>query len=80
MLMPLFMLGISAYHEEQRPDITKAFETLHNYSSLANIKNTEKVVARVWELMDSGDEGSTWDWEKSMADMVRLSKSTSVES
>jgi len=70
MLMPLFMLGISAYLKEQRPDIKKTFETLHNYSGLKNIKYTEQVVDRVWELMDSGDEAQTWDWEEIMKDMV----------
>lgn len=72
MLMPLFMLGISAYLEDQRTPLKKAFETLHNYSSLNNIKHTERVVERVWGLMDTGDEASTWDWEQIMKDMVCL--------
>jgi hypothetical protein len=72
MLMPLFMLGISAYLEDQRIPLKKAFETLHNYSSLNNIKHTERVVEKVWELMDTGDEASTWDWEQIMKDMVCL--------
>lgn len=71
MLMPLFMLGISAYLEEQRPELKQAFQILHNYSSLKNIKHTEEVVDRIWELMDAGDEARTWDWEEIMKDMVR---------
>ncbi len=75
MLMPTFMLGISAYVPEQRPDIKKAFEVLHNYSNLRNIKYTEQVV---WELMDAGDESSTWDWEEIMKNMVCLLCSVST--
>jgi len=58
-------LGVSAFSEEQRPDIEKAFADLQAYSSLGNIKYAKLTVEKVWELMDAGDEKS-WDWEAVM--------------
>ena len=63
LLMPLYLLGLSAFKEEQRPDILKAFDDLQSYSNLGNIKHARAVVERVWQMMDAGDEGS-WDFER----------------
>jgi hypothetical protein len=68
-LMPLFILGVSAFAPEQRPDIQKAFADLQAYSNLGNIKYAKMTVEKVWELMDAGDEKS-WDWEAVMGNMV----------
>lgn len=62
LLMPLFLLGCSAFHEIQRPEIRTAFQSLLDYSSLGNIPYTQKVVEMVWKMMDAGNEDS-WDWE-----------------
>lgn len=69
-LMPLYLLGLSAFAEEQRPSILQTFADLQTYSNLGNIKHARKVVERVWEMMDAGDEGS-WDFEKVQKEMVR---------
>jgi hypothetical protein len=69
LLMPLFILGVSAFDPEQRPDIQKAFGDLQAYSNLGNIKYAKMTVEKVWELMDAGDENS-WDWEAVMGNMV----------
>lgn len=69
MLMPIFLLGISAFSPEHRPDIEKAFDDLQAYSSLGNIAPARKVVQRIWEMMDSGDQES-WYFEKVQHDMV----------
>jgi hypothetical protein len=69
LLMPLYLLGLSAFAEEQRPDILKAFDDLQSYSNLGNIKHARSIVQRIWELMDAGDEGS-WDFEKVQKQMV----------
>lgn len=71
MLMPIFLLGICAFSKEHRPDIEKAFDNLQSYSSLGNIAPAKKVVQRIWEMMDSGDEES-WYFEKVQHDMVCL--------
>ncbi|KAE9993147.1 hypothetical protein EG327_006326 [Venturia inaequalis] len=68
MLMPIFLLGICAFSKEHRPDIEKAFDNLQSYSSLGNIAPAKKVVQRIWEMMDSGDEES-WYFEKVQHDM-----------
>ncbi|KAF2402550.1 hypothetical protein EJ06DRAFT_345205 [Trichodelitschia bisporula] len=68
MLMPLFILGCSAFQQEQRPEIQRAFDSLEAYSSLGNIKYAKRIVERVWELMDEGSE-SSWDWETIIKDM-----------
>ncbi|KAJ5386121.1 hypothetical protein N7509_008662 [Penicillium cosmopolitanum] len=67
-LMPLFLLGCSAFVAEQRERIQKGFETLKSYSNLRNIEPAFKVVTQVWEIMDTKIEDS-WDWEKIIHDM-----------
>ncbi|KAJ5601871.1 hypothetical protein N7510_011405 [Penicillium lagena] len=67
-LMPLFLLGCSAFIPEQRERVQKGFEALKAYSNLRNIDPAFKVVARVWEVMDTKMEDS-WDWEKIIRDM-----------
>jgi hypothetical protein len=67
-LMPLFLLGCSAFLPEQRGRITQGFENLKSYSNLRNIEPAFKVVSRVWEIMDTHMEDS-WDWEKIIRDM-----------
>jgi len=67
-LMPLFILGVSAFTPEQRQDIRKSFGDLQTYSNLGNIPYAKKTVERVWELMDAKDDRS-WDWEAVMKTM-----------
>lgn len=67
-LMPLFLLGCSAFMPEQRERISKGFESLKAYSNLRNIEPAFKVVNRVWDTMDNHIEDS-WDWEKIIQDM-----------
>ncbi|KAJ5141456.1 hypothetical protein N7526_002451 [Penicillium atrosanguineum] len=67
-LMPLFLLGCSAFEQQQRERIQKGFESLKAYSNLRNIEPAFKVVTRVWEIMDTNIEES-WDWEKIIRDM-----------
>ncbi|CAG7988893.1 unnamed protein product [Penicillium olsonii] len=62
-LMPLFLLGCSAFLTEQRERIKRGFENLQSYSNLRNIEPALKVVSRVWDVMDTQIEES-WDWEK----------------
>ena len=68
LLLPLFILSCAAFQEKQRPELENAFDNLQAYSNLGNIKPARRVVHRVWEMMDAGDEMS-WDWETIMADM-----------
>ncbi|KAI9374310.1 fungal-specific transcription factor domain-containing protein [Aspergillus egyptiacus] len=67
-LMPLFLLGCSAFLPRQRERIQKGFEALKRYSNLRNIEPAFKVVQRVWEVMDTRTEDS-WDWEKIIKEM-----------
>ncbi|KAJ6115692.1 hypothetical protein N7523_006109 [Penicillium sp. IBT 18751x] len=67
-LMPLFLLGCSAFEPQQRERIQKGFDSLKAYSNLRNIEPAFKVVTRVWEIMDTNIEES-WDWEKIIRDM-----------
>jgi hypothetical protein len=69
LLTPLFIVGCSAFFEDQRDAILHAFDVLQKYSSLGNIKPAREVVQKIWELMDAGDD-STWDWECVMKQMV----------
>ncbi|OJJ60672.1 hypothetical protein ASPSYDRAFT_755921 [Aspergillus sydowii CBS 593.65] len=67
-LMPLFLLGCSAFVPRQREKIRKGFDALKAYSNLRNIEPAFKVVQRVWEVMDSKTEDS-WDWERIIKEM-----------
>ncbi|EPS30032.1 hypothetical protein PDE_04982 [Penicillium oxalicum 114-2] len=67
-LMPLFLLGCSAFVPKQRERIAQGFETLKSYSNLRNIEPAFQVVSRVWEVMDTKTEDS-WDWEKIIQEM-----------
>ena len=67
-LMPLFLLGCSAFDTQQRDRIRSGFDSLKAYSNLRNIEPAFKVVSRVWEIMDTNMEES-WDWEKIIRDM-----------
>ncbi|KAL2834998.1 fungal-specific transcription factor domain-containing protein [Aspergillus cavernicola] len=67
-LMPLFLLGCSAFLTRQRERIQKGFEALKAYSNLRNIEPAFKVVRRVWDVMDTKTEDS-WDWEKIIKEM-----------
>ncbi|KAL4888980.1 fungal-specific transcription factor domain-containing protein [Aspergillus ambiguus] len=67
-LMPLFLLGCSAFLPRQRERIQQGFESLRHYSNLRNIQPAFKVVQKVWEVMDTKMEDS-WDWEKIIKDM-----------
>ncbi|ODH46097.1 hypothetical protein GX48_07817 [Paracoccidioides brasiliensis] len=68
MLMPLFLLGCSAFKLKQRERIRMGFDSLQAYSSLRNIKPAFAVVEKVWEIMDDKPEES-WDWEKIIGTM-----------
>ena len=71
LLMPVFLIGCSAFEEDQRPEIRQAFDNLQAYSNLGNIKYARRIVEKVWELMDADDD-SSWDWESIIKDMVRI--------
>ncbi|EEH08984.1 conserved hypothetical protein [Histoplasma capsulatum G186AR] len=68
MLMPLFLLGCSAFETKQRERIKRGFDSLQAYSSLRNIEPAFRVVEKVWRVMDHSIEES-WDWEKIIEDM-----------
>ncbi|KAH8693029.1 fungal-specific transcription factor domain-containing protein [Talaromyces proteolyticus] len=68
MLMPLFLVGCSAFELHQRERIKKGFDSMKEYSFLRNIEPALKVVERVWEVMDTKMEDS-WDWEKIINEM-----------
>ncbi|EGC42302.1 conserved hypothetical protein [Histoplasma capsulatum var. duboisii H88] len=68
MLMPLFLLGCSAFETKQRERIKRGFDSLQAYSSLRNIEPAFRVVEKVWRVMDHTIEES-WDWEKIIEDM-----------
>ncbi|CRG85638.1 putative transcriptional regulatory protein C965,10 [Talaromyces islandicus] len=68
MLMPLFLIGCSAFEPHQRERIKRGFDAMEGYSNLRNIEPALKVVERVWEVMDSRMEDS-WDWERIIEEM-----------
>lgn len=68
LLMPLFILGCSAFEQAQRDRVSKAFDTVQTYSGLRNIASTRKIVEKIWQIMDRRPEDS-WDWEQIVADM-----------
>ncbi|EWC46647.1 hypothetical protein DRE_04134 [Drechslerella stenobrocha 248] len=67
LLMPVFILGCAAFDMEQRPEITKVLEEMQA-AGLQNAIHAQKVVNKIWELMDEGNETS-WDWERIIYDL-----------
>ncbi|KAM3413902.1 hypothetical protein BST61_g10575 [Cercospora zeina] len=63
LLMPLFLLGCSAFDPEQRCEIAEAFDRLQKWSSLGNIKYARMIVEEIWQMMDDGRAEETWYWE-----------------
>ncbi|EER23234.1 hypothetical protein D8B26_001317 [Coccidioides posadasii str. Silveira] len=68
LLMPLFLLGCSAFETHQRDRVRRGFDSLQAYSSLRNIEPALRIVERVWDIMDT-DPDQSWDWEKIIDDM-----------
>ncbi|KAF3490954.1 uncharacterized protein GIQ15_00471 [Arthroderma uncinatum] len=68
LLMPLFLLGCSAFEPYQRERVKTGFDSLQSYSSLRNIVPALRVVEKVWDVMDTSPNLS-WDWEKIIDDM-----------
>ncbi|KAK6498125.1 hypothetical protein TWF506_004365 [Arthrobotrys conoides] len=66
LLMPVFLLGCAAFDIEQRPEINRKLEEMKT-AGLQNAFHAQKVVERIWDLMDAEDETS-WDWEKIIQD------------
>ncbi|KAF3908787.1 hypothetical protein ABW21_db0206124 [Orbilia brochopaga] len=66
LLMPVFLLGCAAFDVEQRPEITKTLVKMKE-AGLQNAIHAQKVINKVWELMDTEDETS-WDWERIIQD------------
>lgn len=67
-LLPLFLLGCSAFEPTQRTRIKSGFDRLKSYSNLRNIEPAYRVVQRVWQVIDTRVEES-WDWERIIKDM-----------
>ena len=64
LLLPLFLLGVSAFEPEQRPEIRDAFIRLQEWSKLANISYAREIIEEIWVMMDTGRAEETWDWER----------------
>lgn len=71
LVMPLFLLGCSAFEPYQRPAITETFDVLLAKRGRANIQHARSVVEAMWSLMDAGEESESqsWDWEGLMDSM-----------
>ena len=62
LLLPTFILGCAAFQTEEREKIRDVFNRLASTNDFGNVDPSMRIVQRVWEMMDNGDEGS-WDWE-----------------
>ena len=61
-LLPTFILGCAAFDVEEREDIEKTFNKMAANNDFGNVPLAKKIVQKVWEMMDKGDDRS-WDWE-----------------
>lgn len=62
LLLPLFLLGCSAFQPSQRPAIDAAFGSLARYRKYAAVGYAQGVMHQMWQMMDAGDDRA-WDWE-----------------
>ena len=61
-LLPTFIFGCAAFDVEEREDIEKTLDKIAAKNDFGNVELSRKIVQRVWEMMDQGDDRS-WDWE-----------------
>ncbi|WPH00378.1 Hypothetical protein R9X50_00320500 [Acrodontium crateriforme] len=63
LLLPLFLLGCTAFDAQQRVQISEAFDKMQSSRAMGSIRLARRVVDEVWRLMDEGNEAESWDWE-----------------
>jgi hypothetical protein len=67
LLVPIFILGSTSFYAGQRQEIWTSLNRLDPSYSIDAVMHAAKSLERIWEMMDDGRVGSTWDWEKYQA-------------
>ncbi|KAF2479905.1 hypothetical protein BDY17DRAFT_28428 [Neohortaea acidophila] len=67
LLLPLFLLGVSAFYVEQRRDVWDALDRIDPSPNNDAVNHAAKTLERLWTMMDDGRVSSTWDWERYQA-------------
>ncbi len=67
LLVPIFILGSTSFYPGQRQEIWTSLNRLDPSYSVDAVMHAAKSLERIWEMMDDGRAGATWDWEKYQA-------------
>lgn len=64
LLVPIFLLGASAFAQEQRGPIWRMLERIDPSYQTGATAHAMHVLDQIWNMMDDHRVGSTWDWER----------------
>lgn len=67
LLVPIFILGSTSFYAGQRQEIWTSLNRLDPSYSVDAVLHAAKSLERIWEMMDDGRVGATWDWERHQA-------------
>lgn len=64
LLVPIFLLGATAFDRQQRSAIWRALERADPGYQSGAAAHAMFILQRVWDMMDDSNSGATWDWER----------------
>ena len=64
LLIPIFLLGTTAFHPPQRQPVFRALERVDPQRQLGIFAHAVSILDLLWNMMDDGRVSNTWDWER----------------
>ncbi|UKZ86917.1 uncharacterized protein TrAFT101_012002 [Trichoderma asperellum] len=64
LLIPCLVIGTACFEPDQRYRIRAAIRAVRGYTGLKNCDRVLELLEEVWALMDQGDWGAVWDWQR----------------
>lgn len=64
LLVPVFLLGATAFERQQRSGIWRALERADPGYQTGAAAHAMYILQRIWDMMDESGGGATWDWER----------------
>ena len=67
LLIPLFLLGTSAFYPVQKHDIREFLHRLDHSCGVGSVNHALRSLEHLWDMMVDDRVASSWDWEKYQA-------------
>lgn len=64
LLVPIFLLGTTAFEPRQRGIVFRALERVDPGHHANVFAHAMQILELLWTMMDDGRAGATWDWER----------------